>query len=223
MPLIPPALDQKPQTTIEPVDTFIQAGLCQNMTQQFRVPAIFVTSPDALAQQKAQLGNKQPEYPYLFMYIQSFGPNTDSYMTNRLARHGIPVQVNNDNKQIQVAKLIPTNFETEVTYVTNKYDGLDTDSVKGFVRRWLTTRRNGALNFQTKYGLTSLAISCTMADVLQIPKRDNPADAESMYSVVTNVTVHGFVSEPALGTRGRIQQIVLSDAPPNTPGQFFPF
>lgn len=219
-----PQPDLKPQTVIKPVDDIIQAGFAQKMTQQFRAAAIFVTSPDALPNLKAQLGNKQPDYPYVFLYITSFSPNTDSYQARRLAFHGIPVTLNSDNLQMQNARIIPTNFEVEVTYVSNRYDGLDTKSVKGFVRRWLTTRRNGALSFNADYGLSTLSISSTMSDSLNIPKRDNPADTEPVYSVTANITIHGYVSEPALNTKSRINQIVLAEAPTLLAGQqFFPF
>jgi hypothetical protein len=216
--------DAKPQTKIDPVDKFVRAGFEQHMQSQFRTPVIWTESPDALANLKAMLGNKQPEYPYIFLFESSTSPNTESYTTNRLARHGIPVTVNVDGKQFQTAKLLPTNFEIEVTFISNKYAGLDPDSVNGFVRRWWFTRRNGALNFSIDYGLSRLTVTSTVSDSLAVPKRENPADQESVYQVVANITVHGYISEAALMTRGRINQIVLADAPPLEPGQhFFPF
>jgi len=216
--------DPKPQTEIKPVDDFVRAGFCHYMIEQFRAPTIFVTSPDALTNLKAMLGNKQPEYPYIFLWHQTSSPNTDGYTTNRMARHGIPVTLSNDNKQFQMAKVLPTNFEIEATYVTNKMDGMGPEAVNQYMRRWLFTRRNGAINFQIDYGLSRLTIGVTLSDSISIPKRENPADTESVYQVVSNITIHGYVSEPALGTRGRINQIVLQDGPALKPGQqFFPF
>lgn len=217
-------MDAKPQTTIKPVENFIRAGLSQKMTEQFRAPAIFVTSKDMVANLKAHLGNNQPTYPYLFMYINSLGPNPDSYNSHRISRFGIPVTVNDDNKQMQTAKLFPTKFEVEATFVTNKYEGVDQDSVDGFVRRWFFCRRNGDLNFLVRYGLSNLSISYILGDNLTIPQRESPADVEATYQVVANLTLNGFLSEPALQQRGRIAEIVLGDAPPLTAGQqFFPF
>jgi hypothetical protein len=224
MPIVNPPPDPKPQTSVDPVDDYVQAGVCQQMTQQFEAPAIFITQPDALAALKAQLGNEQPSYPYVFMYIQSVGPNTDSYMARRLARYGIPVQVNSDNKQIQTVKIFPTNFETEVTFISPKYDSRDLKSVKGFIRRWMMTARNGALNFNVNMGLSSLSINVKLGDSITIPKRESPADTEPLYQVVTNMTINGYLSEAMLQTRGRINQVVLADPPPILPGQqFFPF
>lgn len=216
-------LDEKPQTRIEPVDKFVRSGLVKHLQSQFRAPVIYTESPDALANLKSVLGNRQPEYPYIFLFEQSTSPNTESYTTNRLARHGIPVTINVDGKQAQNAKLLPTNFEIEVTYVTNKYEGLDLASVQGYVRRWWFTRRTGASNFSVDYGLSNLTIALTFGDSLSVPKRENPADQESVYSVVASLTVHGYISEPSLMTRGRINQIVLADSLPGAGQQFFPF
>ena len=198
-------MDAKPQTEIDPVDKFVRAGFEQRMQSQFRAPAIWVQSPDALPTLKTMLGNRQPEYPYLFLYESGSSPNTESYPTNRLARHGIPVTMNQDGKQFQTVKVLPTNFEVEVTYITDKFQGNE-DSVDFFKRRWWFTRRNGALNFGIDYGLSKLTVTSTLTDSLQIPKRENPAETESVYTVTTNVTIHGWLSEALLMTRGRINQ-----------------
>jgi hypothetical protein len=216
-------MDAKPQTEIDPVDKYVRAGFEQRMQSQFRAPSIWISNPDALANLKTMFGNKQPEYPYMFMYETSSGPNTESYTTNRLARHGIPVTMSNDGKQFQTVKVIPWNFEVEVTYVAAKAEG-NTDSTDFFKRRWAFTRRNGALNFGIDYGLSKLTVTSTLADSLTMPKRENPADQESVYQIVANITIHGWISEALLMTRGRINQIVLADAAPLQPGQqFFPF
>ena len=156
------------------------------------------------------------------MNVQSVGANTDSYMTNRLARRGVPVTLSTDNHQYQLARIIPTNFEIELTFVTNKYSG-DLESVEGFVRRWMLVRRNGAALFTVNYGLTNLPISYTVNDTLTIPTRENPTDQESVYNVVGNMTLHGYVSEPILATRGRVNQIILTEAIPTLglPGEKF--
>ena len=211
---------------LEPVDSFVRQGFASQLSKQFRCPAIYTTSPDKLRNLQTFLGNKQPEYPYIFLSIQSLGPNTDSYVTNRLARQGLQVTISTDNNQYQLVRLIPTNFEIEVTFITNKYSGHDLDCVEGFVRRWLFSRRNGSMLFNVDYGNTQLSISYTLSDSVPIAPRDTPTDQESVYQVVANATVHGFISEPELGTRGRINQIQLADAHPTvgvTGSQFFPF
>jgi hypothetical protein len=142
-------------------------------------------------------------------------------MSHKLARGGVPVSLNADNNQIQTTRLVPANFEIEVTYVTNKYSGEGTDSVEGYIRRWLFARRVGSMNFNVDYGLTQLSISYSITDSAPVPVRDNPADAESLYMFTSVITLHGFTSEPELSSVGRINQIQL--AHPAGSGQFFAF
>ena len=191
------------------------------MTEQFRAPAIFVTSPDVLKNLKVLLGNKTPEYPYIFLRQQSVAASTDSYNSHHLSRVGVPVQYSKN--QYQLARILPVNMSVELTFVTNKMDdGLD--SVNGFTRRYLFSRRNGALAFTIGYGMTSLPITYVLDETVTTGQRESPVDAESIYSIVTNATIHGYVSEPSLGTRGRIQDIILSEQIPSAPNStFMPF
>jgi hypothetical protein len=198
------------QQTIEPVDALVKAGFAQQMIRQFRAEASYTTAPDKLKALQQYLGNKTPTYPYIFLNVQSTAPNNDSYNAHRLSRHGIPVSLNTDNNQIQTARIVPVNFEIEVTFITNKYTG-ELDAVQGFVTRWLFARRNGALQFNVDYGLSQLSISYMLSDNVPTPPRENPADGESVYQVVTTATVHGFISEPELGTRGRVNRIQLAE------------
>lgn len=212
-------------TLIQPVDNFIREGFAEQIKKQFRCPAVFVSSVDKLRNLQALLGNKSPTYPYIFLSVQDTVADVDSYATNRLARHGIPVSLNADNHQVQTAKLLPVKFEIELIYTTNKYGGVETDSVEGFVRRWLAVRRNGSLNFNVDYGLTQMSISYQLVDTIPITPRENPADQESVYAITATATVHGFISEPELGSVGRINQIQLADGHPGSisGAQFFPF
>lgn len=207
---------------ISPIDDYIKEGFSQQMIEQFRCPAIFVSSPDKLRNLQTLLGNSQPSYPYIFLFVQSVGPNINSYATNRFARQGIRVALNTDNNQFQMARLIPVVFEIEVSFITDKMASDEVDSVNGFIRRWLFARRNGSLQFNVNYGLTSVSISYTLSDTVPIQPRESPTDQESFYTVVTTASVQGYVSEPELGTRGRINQIQLAETHPEvSPGSTF--
>lgn len=213
------------QTQVQPVDTLVNEGLAQKIKQQFRAPAFFVSSPDKLRQLQVLQGNQPVEYPYIFLNVQSWSAASDRYNSNRLSRQGVPVRLTTGGNQYELARIIPVNFEIEVTYVTNKYDGLE-DSVQGFARRWLFVRRNGSANFTVNYGLTDLPVTYTIGEALSLPPRESPTDQESAYQVVGNLTLQGYISEPMLGVRGRVSQIILSEAIPTTgkPGEkFFPF
>lgn len=210
---------------IHPVDTLIKEGFAQQVKRQFRAPSHFTSSPDKLRQLQVLLKNATPSYPYIFLNVQSWAAAQDRYVTNRLCRQGVPVAVNSNGNQVQLARLVPTNFEIEVTFITNKYSG-GADSVEGFARRWLFVRRNGAVNFTINYGLTDIPVTYTVSESIPLPPRESPVEQEAVYQVVGTITLQGFISEPALGVRGRISEIVLSEAIPTTgkPGEkFFPF
>jgi len=171
------------------------------------------------------LGNKTPEYPYIFLRAPTIAASSESYNSRRLAAEGVPVRISTDGNQFELVRVIPTNMEFEVTFITNQYSG-DLKSAEGFIRRWLMVRRNGALAFTVNYGMTDFPVSYAIEPALTLPSRDSPTDQEAVYPVVAAITVHGYVSEPVLGNRGRVNQVVLSDSVPtlNLPNeQFFAF
>lgn len=214
------------QTALQPVDSFVKEGLAQKIKQQFQAETMFVSSTDKLRQLKVVTQNAPVKYPYIFLFVQSWSAASDRYNSNRLARQGLPVRVTTGDNQFQMVRVLPVNFEVELTFITNKYDGIGLDAVDGFARRWLFARRNGSLGFTINYGMTDFPVAYTVTEALSIPPRESPVDQEPVYQVVGNLTVQGYISEPVLGTRGRIQQIILSDSVPtlNQPGeQFFPF
>ncbi len=213
--------DKKLQT----VDSIILAGVKERMTKQFRCPVAYVTGPDKLRELQITLGNKTPVYPYLFLTIQNRAHGTDTYSSHRLARYGVPVQISTDERQMEYARIIPTNFEIEVTFITNKYDGNAT-ATDWFSNRWLFSRRNGFLQFRVSYGLTELDIATIMNETVTVPMRESPTDQESVYQVTTNMMVKGYVSEPVLGKRQRILEVdakVAAVSQGTQAPQYFPF
>lgn len=212
--------------SLQPVDHYVFTGLERKIAQQFRCPAIFVTSPDQTRQLNLVQG-KQLEYPYIFMTVQTWSAASDRYTANRLARQGLPVAINTGGNQFSTVRVIPANFEIEVTFTTNKSSVSDASltGVSGFTRRWLFLRRNGALNFVVNYGMTDFPITCKLSESVTTPKRDSPTEQESVYQVTTTLTLEGFTSEPVTGRRGRIQDIVLSEEVPPIPtgATYFPF
>jgi hypothetical protein len=194
------------EIAIQPVDDFVKQGFVKKLSEQFRAPASFSTSPDALKSLKILLGNKAPAYPYIFVKLQSVAASQDSYNSHDLIRTGLPVQ--SSNRQTSMVRLLPVTMTVELTFITNKQSG-DLDSVDGFTRRYLFARRNGSLSFNIDYGSTRLPISYSLDEAVNVTSRDNPTDAESVYQIVTTASIRGYVSEPALGNRGRVQTVIL--------------
>jgi hypothetical protein len=214
------------QIQIEPIDKLIKEGFAKQITRQFRAPAVYTASVDTVRSLQKLQGNDPVEYPYIFLNVQQWSAASDRYNPNRLARQGVPVLLNSNGTQFQMARVIPVNFDIELEFRTNKYDGIDTTSVDGIARRWMFMRRNGSINFTVNYGLQDFPVTYTAGESLPLPPRESPTDQEPVYKIVGTITVQGYISEPVLGTRGRVNQVILSDAVP-TLGQrgerFFPF
>lgn len=209
---------------ISPIDFYVREGFAKQMAEQFQCNAAFVSSPDKLRNLQTLQGNAQPSYPYIFIEELSVADVGGVYSSHRLVRQGIPVSLNSDNNQFQMARIIPADFEFQVSFITNQRSSDDLNSVTGFTRRWLFARRNGSLQFNVNYGMSSVSIAYTLANSVPIQSREDPASQESYYTVTAIATVHGYVSEPELGTRGRIQQIQLAAVHPSDAGsQLFKF
>jgi hypothetical protein len=103
---------------------------------------------------------------------------------------------------IATFRVLPVNFEVEVVYVTNKFDSVEQGSVMAFARRWLLARRGGYLKFSIDYGQKQFGVSVTTPDSLTIPSRENIVESETKYEITTNITIHGYISEPTLGQKG---------------------
>ena len=215
------------QTRLQPVDEFVFHGLSQKMQQSFQATSVYQTSPDKLKALQTVLNGKTPEYPFVFLNVQTWRAASDRYHSRRLATEGLPVRLTGDNGQVELARVVPTNFEVEVSFVTNAYDSRDQRimSVKDFARRWLFCRRNGALNFTVNYGMTNFPVTCVLGESTTMPSRETPVDAEPVYTATATLTVQGYTSEPVLAQRGRIRDIILSEeVPPIAPGAtFYPF
>ncbi len=213
-------------SAIQPIEDFVFEGLARRMSQVFGCRCIHTNANDKTKAIARLFEGKQVTYPYMFIVLQSLSQNTDSYTTNRLARRG--VSIHSSDSQSHTVRMLPTNFEFEIEYVTNKFKSLEQGSVLSFSRRWLFARRCGYLKFNIKYGRLALWISSTLGDTVAIPSLENKVETETAYKSTVNLTVHGYISEPELGTQGIVQDLrvneVLVGADGSVPGsQFFAF
>jgi len=207
---------------LQPIDDFVKAGFQERMQQQFKRPMIYVTSPDKSRTVEHMLDGKRLEYPYLTALMQ-LSPNTESYNPNFISRKGLVALVDADGLTAHRVRILPTNFDVEITYYTNKFSGPEDDNVSFFIRRWLFARRNGSLSFTINYGRLKSGIQVTASDQVPFTPRDAPTEGISEYQVTTSATIHGYISEPVLGTVGIVNTVALLEAEGLSGGQFFPF
>ena len=207
---------------LQPIDDFIQKGLALRWQQQFDCIGLLTNVHEKTKALQRWLDGKEVTYPYAFLSLQSMTAPTDSYNAHSMGRRGLPVVV--DQGHLYAAKIIPMNFEYEVQFVTNQFQSRDQGSVISFMRRWHMARRFGYLKFQVTYGRIIMGINVTLNEAPPVPVRENVVEAEQAYTVTTNLTVHGYISEPILGEQGVIEQLNVDEfysAMPNA--KFKPF
>lgn len=193
--------------TITPIDEFILAGFQQRFQQVFDCPCAFINQNDKTKVLDRIFGAGQPlTYPYAWFVIQNLSANTDTYNAHPLGRKGIVMNISSDSTY-QTVRLMPTNFEIEVNYITNKFESVQQGSVMAFARRWLLSRRFGYLKTTVNYGNQRIGIGMTLNDSIPIPQRENITEAETKYDVVTTAIIHGYTSEPMLNTVGKANKV----------------
>lgn len=182
------------QKKLTAVQDIIFAGFQSRYQQVFGTMGVWSSSSDQIqGVEKAQEG-KRVEYPYAFFRLSSVSRNVESYSSHYLARHGLVFSIETDGNVGQKVKLLPVVFETEIEYVTNRYQGSDT-SVTNYITRWLMASRLGHLKFNIRYGRVSLGINVEPSESISPSQRENPTDAETSYKLVSSVSIKGYVSE----------------------------
>jgi hypothetical protein len=214
---------------IQPIDHFVLAAFQERFQQVFGcVKCAFINQNDKTKVLERLFGQGNPlSYPFAYFVIQSVGANNESYNPHYLMRRGWVVDVP-DSDQYVTVRVLPTNFELEVTYVTDKFDSVEQGSVLAFARRWLLARRGGYLKSSIGYGQKQFGISVTVPESLNIPQLGNITETETKYEVTTNLTIHGYISEPTVGQKGRVNTINVTGQVSGVNGtvvstQFFAF
>jgi hypothetical protein len=199
------------QTQIQPIDYFIFAGFQKRFQQEFLCRCAFINQNDKTRILERIFGEGNPlTYPYAYFELQTISANDESYNANDFARRGLVINANTDST-FQTARILPANFEIDITFITNKFMGVEPGSVMSFTRKWLFARRFGYLKFSIDYGLQNINIGVTNGESISIPQRENVTESETKYELKVNSKIHGYVSEPVLGIKGNAQKINLTE------------
>lgn len=210
------------QQQIKPLEEFVLSGLLARYQQVFGCLCAYVTAVDKIKVIERLFEGKTPSYPYALLTLTGVTRNMESYNPHSMARRGLVVDVGQG--QAITTRVIPANFEIEIEYHTDKYKGFTGNSVLAYTRRWMFAQRMGYLKFNTRYGRIMFSTGATLADISGIPVRDSATDAETVYKLPSTLTLHGYVSEPTIGTVGIIDSIDLEQGVQDNPNsQFFPF
>lgn len=198
-------------TEIQPIDYFVLAGFQQRFQQTFgAVKCAYVNANDKTHIIQRLFGEgTQVTYPYAYLVLKRQAANHESYNPGYLSRRGIVVNISSKNTY-QTVRILPVDFEIEITYITNKFQSVEQGSITAFANRWLMARRNGYLKFSVDYGTNQFGIGVTLDEGVQIPIRENSTEAETSMEIVCSATIHGYISEPVLGEKGRVNQFNVS-------------
>lgn len=201
---------------INPISDDVFRNVTERLQQVFNCIVIPSTSNDRIKVLERFLGGKKPKYPYIFVTLQTVSNNPESYVSSRMARRGLTTVM--DAGSGYNVRLVPANYEFQIDFVTNLFQGLDVDNVMAFSSRWLMARRCGWLKFNINYGRLQFLIGVTLSDSVSIPVLENKAETEAAYTVTTTMTVHAYVSEPQLKEQALITDVEVNGVLMNADG-----
>lgn len=197
------------QQSILPIENFMFSGIQKRFSEVFGCVAIWNTAFDKGVALKKTNEGEQVKTPYAWLSPTNIATNTESYNRKSLARHGVTVL--HENGITHKAKLVPTIFDIEVEYVTDKFMGVN-NTVMAFIRRWHLTAVQGHMRFGFAYGRMQFNISgITLSDAVPITPRENPTEGTTLYTVNTSMQVKGYVSEPMLIQSSTVQELYINE------------
>jgi hypothetical protein len=205
---------------IQPIDYLVLAGFQERFQQVFgAVKCAYINANDKTKILQRVFGEgAQITYPYAYFEIKHVDRNANTYNGGYMSRRGLVMNINSDST-VQTVRILPCNFELEVTYVTNRFQSVEQGSVMSFVRRWLGAGRNGYLKTSVNYGRLQFGIGVTLDEGLNIPSRGNIVETETSFMLTATATVHGYISEPVLGQKGKVNQFNVNGSVGGINGQ----
>jgi hypothetical protein len=206
-------------TSIEPIDYLVLNGFQQRFQQVFgAVKCAYINANDKTKILQRLFGDEPLSYPYATFEVRRVEENDTSYNPHRFLRRGLVLDVASDT-EIRTVRVLPTNFEIDIEYTTNKFQSIDQGSVMAFCRRWLLARRLGYLKTSINYGRHQFGIGVTLDPGIDTPSRENVVENETSYRIQCKAVIHGYTSEPALSHQGKVTQFNVNGQVGGVKGQ----
>ncbi len=188
--------------SIEPIDFLVLKGFQERFQQVFgAVKCAYINANDKTKILQRLFGDTPLEYPYATFEIRRVEENTETYNPHNMIRRGIVLDVASST-EVRTVRVLPTNFEIDIEFTTNKFQSVEQGSVLAFCRRWLMARRLGWLKTSINYGRHQFGVLVTLDSGLDTPSRENVVENETSYKISCKATIHGYSSEPVLGHKG---------------------
>jgi hypothetical protein len=188
--------------TLEPVEAICFSGLAKRFTEVFEAKTAWSTSTDKTKLLQKLFGTEASEaselnitYPYIFLTLGNVSVSETRGNLKYLNLYGQQtVVVSDDQKRSFRVKLIPTDFQVAIEFVTNSQR-----EVRKFVNSWLFARQSGWLNFNVQYGHgLDFSIRSELESSVQIPVREADLANVQEYLLTATLTLQAFSSYPVL-------------------------
>ena len=200
--------------TLDPIETFIFAGLQKKILETFEIRTVWVTATDRMRALQRMFGSPNQgtndmniQYPFGFLTLVGLNEVTDRVNRHALAYYGPIVSISTDGNKAFRAKLTPIEFQIKFTYITNSYK----DILKAAPLTVLT-RQLGWLKFNVIYGRSTYGISVIPDGQVSIPTQENDMGSAKEYEMDINILMYGFVSSPTLVEQGVARAIDVNVA-----------
>jgi hypothetical protein len=190
---------------LQPLEDFVFEGFSSRFQQVFGCVFVITNEYEKRRTVDRLNGGEQLAYPYAFGKITGTDSTMNSYNPNYFVRRGIETVISHNGEQAYTVRCMPMAFELEIEYHTNSF--LGPNSVLHFIKRWNMAARAGYLKFTINYGRLALRVGVTMGPTTSIPEKENIAEQENVYKMISNCTVHGWVSEQMTGSKGIVRRL----------------
>jgi hypothetical protein len=178
--------------SLKPIEHFVDQGLAQRFQQVFGFPLVFSNSPDKRASAKKALGIGL-KYPFAFATVTGDAINNTTYRPHALWRKGLVSGISTDGTHAYRLNLIPVTTKFEITFVAESLT-----EIRRQAKLWLLGSVQSALKFSITYAVTDLDIHVEQDQELSIPTREGGLDEPLEYTMVSNLSVHGYMSADKL-------------------------
>lgn len=209
--------------------TMIIRGTLQRLGELYALPAAQVnfyssTNRMQLAMRMREMltgETKSIVWPQMFVHSNSVaqaeqGTNT-AYAPKQLSRHGLYLQLADNQKSISNMLLTPATFGLEVVFMTD-----DFFRAFNFATSWVLNSIKNAFNFSITYAGTNIDIRVEADSTVSTPDRDEAVSHPNVYEYATNLTVWGYIGDTKIKSVPILNQLAagtIPDMPPSTATQ----
>lgn len=193
-----------------PLDELIFEGLFQNLAVLFEIPKGSLHLAQTNEQigsflRKKQTSNSALEYPFLFLKIASYSKGSigSGFAYGRsLTRHGLYLNVNDNQTFVRRVKIIPVVMEYEINFICE-----DLKASLEFQRKWFAIGDRALMNFTITYYGASIDIKVEMGDSFDTPDMDGSIETLNNYQSLSGLRVYGYINDTTPGGDDKVALI----------------